>query len=534
MTHDRPGDQPNQWPQAEQFRASIRMEFALYVGGVILMLMAVTGYIVTKQYVSSVTVGVVETVLAQARSYASSAGKHIISAESPDVLMLSNLCTRLAADNSDIHWVGIADNQGRFLSHTDIKQVMSGQKLLSISSTRYPQSLRTGEKLSIVGDSLMITIPIIEQGVPLGTLAVTSSTRQIAQARKTSIVTVSAITAIMILLGIPITMIVLNRRLRPLGLIIDSLKAVRLDEPVFDIPISSRNEFGYLAETLRVMGGKLTMAQRQQIERERVVRELEIAREIQANILPKEYPQAVQFQFAGAYRSAREVGGDYYDFLPLDDNLLGYLIADVSGKSLPGMLVMLLTRDIVRRLARPSLKPSQLLSAVNRELLPGIKKGMFVTMFYGILDRRTGHFTFASAGHNPLIKVDASAAAVRLIKTKGFPLGMAGSDTFDKRIEDGALLLSPGDWLIQYTDGINEAQDADKREYGMERFLDAVQTLRSQNADELVRGVLERHEAFVGVAPQYDDITLLAMKWVGVSANLDKNVNRMRTNVVNA
>lgn len=534
MTHDKSDNPPDQWPQEGQFRTSIRTEFSLYVGGVILLLMAVTGYIVTKQYVSSVTAGVVETVLAQARSYASSAGKHIISAESPDVLMLGNLCTRLASDNADIRWVGIADNQDRFLSHTDIKQVMSGQKLPSISSTRYPQSLRTGERLSIVGDSLMITIPIVEQGVPLGTLAATSSTRQIAQARKTSIVTVVTITAIMILLGIPTTMIVLNRRLRPFGLIINSLKAVRLDEPVFDIPITSRNEFGYLAETLRVMGGKLTMAQRQQIEKERVARELEIAREIQANILPKEYPQATRFQFAGAYRSAREVGGDYYDFLPLDENLLGYVIADVSGKSLPGMLVMLLTRDIIRRLARPSLKPSQLLAAVNRELLPSIKKGMFVTMFYGILDQRTGHFTFASAGHNPLIKVDAAASAVRLIKTKGFPLGMAGSDTFDKRIENGALLLSPGDWLIQYTDGINEAQDADKREFGMERFLDAVQTLHGQNADELVRGILERHEAFVGGAPQYDDITLLAMKWVGVSADLTTSVNMMRTSVVNA
>jgi serine phosphatase RsbU (regulator of sigma subunit) len=534
MTHDKLVDQTDQWPRAEHFRTSIRMEFALYVGGVILLLMAVTGTIVTRQYVSSVTSGVVETLLAQTRSYASSAGKHIISADTPDVLMLSNLCTRLAADNGDIHWVGIADTRGRFLAHTDIKQVMSGQNMSAITSTQYAQSLRSNERLAIVGDSLTITIPIIEQGVSLGTLAVASSTRQITHARKTSIATVSAITAVMILLGIPVTMIVLNRKLRPFGLIVAALKTVRLDEPAFDIPITSRNEFGYLAETLRVMGGKLTAAQRQQIERERVARELEIAREIQANILPKDYPRAAQFQFGGAYRSAREVGGDYYDFLPLDDHQVGWLIADVSGKSLPGMLVMLLTRDIVRRLARPSMKPSQLLAAVNRELLPSIKKGMFVTMFYGILDWRTGHFTFASAGHNPLIKVDAAAATVRLIKTKGFPLGMAGSDMFDKRIEDGALLLSPGDWLIQYTDGITEAQDVDKREFGMERFLDAVQTLQGQHAEDLVRGVLERHEAFVGAAAQYDDITLLAMRWGGVSTDPGDAVERMKTDALNA
>jgi sigma-B regulation protein RsbU (phosphoserine phosphatase) len=121
-----------------------------------------------------------------------------------------------------------------------------------------------------------------------------------------------------------------------------------------------------------------------------------------------------------------------------------------------------------------------------------------------------------------------------LIKTKGFPLGMAGSDMFDKRIEDGALLLSPGDWLIQYTDGITEAQDVDKREFGMERFLDAVQTLQGQHAEDLVRGVLERHEAFVGEASQYDDITLLAMRWGGVSTDPGDAVERMKTDALNA
>jgi serine phosphatase RsbU (regulator of sigma subunit) len=367
--------------------------------------------------------------------------------------------------------------------------------------------------------------------VVLGRLVVAASSEPIKRAHRSSIVTVASITAIMILAGIPVTILVLRRKLRPIGLITEHLKGVDFEQISLDVPFRSENEFGFLAETMRVMGSKLSLAQKELIDKERMSRDLEIAREIQASILPRAYPEAPTFELAGTYRSALEVGGDYYDFIDFGNGELGILIADVSGKSLPGMLVMLLTRDIVKRLARSFDDPAELLSAVNAEMIDNIKRGMFVTMFFGILNTASGTFRFASAGHNPLLLIRADQGKPELIKTKGFPLGMVGAEPYAKRVENGEVRLSPSDWIVLYTDGINEAQNARGEEFGMERFLDLVVANRGSTSADLVAAVLEGHSAFVGKASQFDDITLIAIKWSGEPADTHTRESTERTNV---
>lgn len=519
MTSDEKQTLAQGWPESSQFRRSILWEFALYVCGVILILMTVTGFIITDQYVDTVTESVADKLLVQARSYSRTAGKSILAANGPDALMLNNVCKRLASDNPDIYWVGIADNEGLFLAHTDISRVIAGNHLESITRGAELGGLRQGEQSRISGDTIGIVIPISENNIAIGSLAVASSAEQIALARRRSITAVASITIVMMLLGIPVTLWTLHRKLRPVSTITDSLKKIDFDDISLDIPLKTRNEFGYLAETLRVMGDRLNLAQRELIEQDRIAREMEIARDIQNNILPQDYPRDLHFEFCGSYRSAREVGGDYYDFVEFEGGELGVLVADVSGKSLPGMLVMLLTRDMVRKITRTVRRPDQVLSEVNRELSSNIKRGMFVTMFFGLLNTRTGRFQFASAGHNPLVVMDSAAGEPRLIKTRGYPLGMMGPEQFDKRIELSELFLEPGDWLIQYTDGINEAQNEAREEFGMDRFVELLKQVRHVQPHDFADQVLRYHQQFVGQAPQYDDITLLAMKWSGVSVD---------------
>jgi serine phosphatase RsbU (regulator of sigma subunit) len=504
-----------EWPSPAQYRKSIRLEFAVYVGGIILLLMLITGAIVTNRLVDTVTQSVVDKLLVQARSYASAAGKHIIAAEGPDALMLTDICQKLAADNKDLGWVGIVGTNNIFLAHTDVKQVITGQSLPRPAATTVESSTRHDEVLVLGKDSIFVAVPITDQSLLLGYLALSSTTREISSVRQASIITVALITLIMIILGVPVTLIVLSQRLKPLRIITSSLRNVDVRNISFDLSVKSANEFGYLAETLRIMGARLEIAQKQMLENERMSRELEIAREIQANILPKSYPFSPQCDFSGMYRSAKEVGGDYFDFFELGENEMGFLVADVSGKSLPGMLIMMLTRDIVIRAARNETEPDRLLAIVNRELLQNIRKGMFVTMFIGVLDKRSGQFKFASAGHNPLIWQHGASGEVDLLKTKGYPLGMMPSDSFDKRIEKGRIDLADGDCLIQYTDGINEAQDSAGEEYGMTRFVDFIRGAQKLTPRELAEALAEKHAAFVGEAPQYDDITLLVMKWHG-------------------
>ncbi|MBD3401521.1 SpoIIE family protein phosphatase [candidate division GN15 bacterium] len=519
MSNDAQQSLAHGWPEENQFNRSILWEFALYVCGVILILMAVTGYIITDRYVSTVTETVAEKLLVQARSYSRTAGKSILSPNGPDALMLNNICKRLAADNRDIFWAGIAEKDGRFIAHTDIGRVAAEATLQPIRSGVSLSGLRAGEQSRISGDTVHITIPILENDIEVGTLAAASSAAQITAARNESIVAVASITIIMILLGIPVTLWTLHRKLRPVSTITSSLKRIDFDQIDLNLPIKSKNEFGYLAETLRVMGDRLNLARQELLEKDRIAREMEIAREIQNSILPQDYPRDRRFEFCGAYRSAREVGGDYYDFIEFDERHLGVLVADVSGKSLPGMLVMLLTRDMVRKITRTVQRPDQVLCEVNRELGSNIKRGMFVTMFFGLLDKATGNFSFASAGHNPLVVLNATTGETRLIKTKGYPLGMMKPEMFEQRIELSEIVLTAGDWVIQYTDGFNEAQNEAGEDFGMDRFLHLLKSARTLRPHDFAGEVLRKHQLFVGNAAQYDDITLLAMKWGGQSVD---------------
>ncbi|MEW5925812.1 MAG: hypothetical protein AB1746_17665, partial [Candidatus Zixiibacteriota bacterium] len=201
----------NEWPKAGQFRKSIRFEFSLYVSGIILALMLATGYVMTDRYVKTVTQGVADKLLVQIRSYSGSAGKLIISTNGPDVLLLNNICKKLAEDNGDIYWVGITDPDHNFLAHTDIKQVISGSAMTPVSGSQYNDMLLNGETFEIRNDTIYISAPIIESDVIVGSLGAASSTAQISRARRTSIVTVVSITILMILIGIPATMVVLHR-----------------------------------------------------------------------------------------------------------------------------------------------------------------------------------------------------------------------------------------------------------------------------------------------------------------------------------
>ena len=519
------------WPESRQYKKSIRLDFSLYVSGMILVLMLITGYVITNQYVDTVTRNIVDKLLVQARSSSGPAGKLIISTNGPDALLLNNICKKLAVDNPDVYWAGITNTENTFLAHTDIKQVIAGAAMPQVSIEQYHDLVRSGEAFDLRGDTIYVNVPIRENNVLIGRLGVASSMKQITEVRRSSMIAVGSITVLVVLLGIPLTMVILHRKLRPISTITDHLKNINFDDINLEIPFSSRNELGYLAEMLRVMGAKLNVAQKEMIENERIARELEIAREIQVNILPRAYPHGVGFEFAGAYRSAKEVGGDYYDFIEHDDRHIAFLVADVSGKSLPGMLVMLLTRDIVKRISRTVRQPAELLSEVNRELLSNIKKGMFVTMFYGVLNKDTGRFVFASAGHNPLIVVKGKSGSVDLIKTKGYPLGMMPPEQFNKRIENREVTLEDNDWLIQYTDGVNEAQNGAGEEFGMERFLSQLEACNVMNPAGLVEEVLKNHTVFVGAAEQFDDITLTAMKWSGVNADKYKDIIREDVNV---
>ncbi|MDD3732220.1 MAG: hypothetical protein PHU88_07600, partial [candidate division Zixibacteria bacterium] len=184
------------WPESRHYKKSIRLNFSLYMAGMILVLMLITGSVITNQYVDAVTRQIVDKLLVQARSSSGPAGKLIISTNGPDALLLNNICRKLAVDNPDVYWAGITNTENTFLAHTDIKKVIAGAAMSQISTDQYLDLVREGEAFDLRGDTIFVNVPIRENNILIGRLGVASSTRPINQARRTSVIAVASITVL--------------------------------------------------------------------------------------------------------------------------------------------------------------------------------------------------------------------------------------------------------------------------------------------------------------------------------------------------
>jgi sigma-B regulation protein RsbU (phosphoserine phosphatase) len=200
------------------------------------------------------------------------------------------------------------------------------------------------------------------------------------------------------------------------------------------------------------------------------------------------------------------VGGDYYDFIPLSATRLGFTVADVSGKGVPGSMGMTMARSVLRAQAAPDRLPGATMARVNRIIQPDIRKGMFVTMFYCILDTTNHQISCGNAGHNPAFKL-SSGGEIEAIGPEGMALGLAPSDYYF--VSEYAFTMKPGDYFALYTDGVTEAMNAKQDEYGEDRFVESFKRRASQDFGTLTRHVVEDIQKFTQGAPQNDDITLL-------------------------
>ncbi|UCG61618.1 MAG: SpoIIE family protein phosphatase [Candidatus Zixiibacteriota bacterium] len=512
-SRNKDGDK-HEWPQTKDFRRSIRVEHTVVMACMIFTLMAIAGYLVITRHVETVANHVVRELVVQARSFSRTAGELLLSSENPDQLLLGEICGNFANDNSDVYWCGISGVDSTFIAHTDIRQVMRHQKWCQVAGGRRHDVLREGEVHARKADTLYTIIPVVEEGHVLGYLVAASSDRAIREARLRAVTTMATGTGAVVIIGTILMLLALHRQLRPISQIVQGVQRIDPVRLAIEIPKMARNELGYLAATVKVMANRLREAQQELLEKQRLAQELHIANQIQHNILPKEFPKDRMFECAGIYRGAREVSGDYFDFIPLKSERLGIVVADVSGKSLPAMLIALHTRDIVRNAASWSGgEPAETLIRSNAELVEGISEGMFVTLFFGLLDVTSGRFKYASAGHTPVIKTNIHSQEMRFLKPPGPPLGLFDTDEFAEMLEEKEILLQRGDWLLFYTDGVNEAQNSAGDFYGKIRLARILETAKQAEAQKAINRIADDLTGFVGDHPQSDDITLLALHW---------------------
>lgn len=240
------------------------------------------------------------------------------------------------------------------------------------------------------------------------------------------------------------------------------------------------------------------------IEKGRMERELQVAREVQTSFIPRETPDIAGWDFAARWKPAREVSGDFYDFVSIGQQL-GIVIADVSDKGMPAALFMALSRSIVRASVTSTRSPAEDIERANRLLCADSTNSMFVTLFYAQLDPGTGELVYVNAGHNPPLLYRAGQDELIELTRTGMALGLF--DTFD--FEQRAVRLDPADFILLYTDGVSEAMDARNRMFGEERLRRILLDNRQASAEDMAEAVERALTAFAGAAAPSDDITFV-------------------------
>lgn len=285
------------------------------------------------------------------------------------------------------------------------------------------------------------------------------------------------------------------------------------------LPIEYRDEVGKLAESFIFMEKELRQyiadLKETTAAKERIESELKIASDIQMSLIPKifpPFPDRTEIDLFATLKPAKEVGGDLYDFFFIDNDHLFFVVGDVSGKGVPASLFMAVARTLIRAGVEKNATPGDILHLVNNKISEDNDACLFVTIFCGILDMRTGEMLYTNGGHNPPLLISSSKSEVRYVE---LPDGMALGIMEDSAYRTERLVLAPGDVLLAYTDGVTEAMDANRQLYSEQRLIELIRGLRHCPVEEMSKHLMKNIADYSQNVPQSDDITVLALEYKG-------------------
>ncbi|MCR4818724.1 MAG: SpoIIE family protein phosphatase [Fretibacterium sp.] len=374
------------------------------------------------------------------------------------------------------------------------------------------------------GDHITVVLPVrSSQGEVQAVLGVELQMKELQNVRSTYVRHVLLATAVLLLAALFVCGLSLDRHLlTPIQRVArEALRFARENtRPSAPLTqsIRSANEIGQLARTIDQMEidirdyiENLTRVTR---EKEQIEAELNVATQIQADMLPRKFPpfpDRREFEIYASMTPAREVGGDFYDFFFIDGDHLALVIADVSGKGVPAALFMVIAKTLIKTRAQMGGSPQEILADVNTQLCDGNEAGLFVTVWLGIFEISTGKMAAANAGHEyPAVR--RAGGTWELVKTKNSP-AVAVMDGMKFRGTE--FELKPGDSLYLYTDGVAEATNADNELYGTDRMICALDRHMDEPVEELLVSMKREVDSFVGDAPQFDDITMMGLRYLG-------------------
>ena len=274
-----------------------------------------------------------------------------------------------------------------------------------------------------------------------------------------------------------------------------------------------RQHPGFATRVMAVISARLTRRTESEVQRQSFQQELAIGRKMQRSMLPQKMPQIPGWRFAAYYDTAWQVGGDFYDFITLDDDFHGpfqncMVIADVTGKGVPAALYMAVARTLIRAETRKERSPAEILRRVNELILSDNRSPLFLSVLHVMLDVQTGELVYASAGHNSPLCFRCESSEVEELPAHGYLLGAFAGAPYS----DEYALLASGDSLILYTDGVSEARDGQGRFFGIERLKSAVAASGYEPVEEMIQAIVAAVSEFTGSMPQADDMTIVAVQ----------------------
>jgi serine phosphatase RsbU (regulator of sigma subunit)/anti-sigma regulatory factor (Ser/Thr protein kinase)/transposase len=491
---------------------SLRLKFSLWTSLVMTAVLLVVYFYWENRAVSWREKQFTETVQEYGKAIASQSAGYFINQRSD--VEFDEFVRNFAAQNPDVRYIYLLDSHGNVVASTGSSNQLH---------TRYPvpQSLDptlVGKPQVLVDDAgrhvFYIIEEIVSQNRKLGALHVGFGEERLSTNIASTRLSIIVVVGIAFLFIIGAVYLLANYFVRPIQKLIEGVRRFGKGDLESKIAIQGADEFGAIAKAFNEMTVKFKEAQANVVEQERMRKEMQVAQDIQQTLLPKQFPDIEGFDIATIYRAAKDVGGDYYDFFWIDQNTLGIVVADVAGKGVPGSLVMTMIRTAIRLESRGNRSPVDILTKVNEFVTEDVRKGMFITIFLVVLDTRNRKISFSSAGHNPMVLYRKDEDKTFFLNPKGIPLGINLPEgvSFEENLVSESVRLKKGDMLVIYTDGITEAMDPKRSQYGVAQFLEFIKDNSDLSPDEFVEKFSDELHRFTSGAEQNDDITMVVIK----------------------
>jgi serine phosphatase RsbU (regulator of sigma subunit) len=435
-----------------------------------------------------------------------------------DVLLLTSLI-RKTMQNEDVLYSYILDESRKFVAHSDTEQIGSvPEDDFSLLASRSDSEVTSpefvaSEKLPPHYD---LSAPVMFAGKRIGTAVIGYSTASvfetIREARRTSIFNTIVITIVTILVGIAGAILMATVTIRPIKNLAEGANIIGGGDLNHKITVRARDEIGMLADEFNRMTSRLLVYQQQIQQKAKLDEQIQIARNIQQDLIPRTGIDADRLSINGFYKAATGVGGDYYDYVEIGGGQYGLIMSDVAGKGVPASLMMIMIRTVFKSLIKTGVdNPARVISLINSTLAADISNDRFATLLFGVVDTNAGEFRYTNAGYGPLMIYRKRERGCSLIDPErgSIPIGVLADVAYN---EENPIPVEPGDMLLLFTDGIHEARNEKEEEYGIDRLRDVVPRFADHEAKGVTTGVIGDVMDFVGSTEQYDDMTLLIMK----------------------